>query len=213
VLVQPVVTVEEEELLAPKHAGDGLAHHVDGVRGDRSKGPRSGRTHPPPAAGRPEFCQTPHRSRMGWFGFPTLSGSGLAVHAQPHGHRLSRSNRHPIVRRSLGTLLFRVHCALIALYHAVVDAVLDVGALVLLPGEKALVSRCIICEEQWHLAFARKDELSPANGLPQPALAPAASIRLRFGFLAALLDSAIHEAQSFRNHRVGRRWPEARRIA
>src|SRR4029453_17359969 len=28
VLVQPVVTVEEEELLAPKHAGEGLAHHL-----------------------------------------------------------------------------------------------------------------------------------------------------------------------------------------
>src|SRR5271167_4763484 len=28
VLVQPVVTVEEEELLAPEHAGDGLAHHL-----------------------------------------------------------------------------------------------------------------------------------------------------------------------------------------
>ena len=31
VLVQPVVTVEEEELLAPEHAGDGLAHHVGRV--------------------------------------------------------------------------------------------------------------------------------------------------------------------------------------
>ena len=28
VLVQPVVTVEEEELFAPEHAGEGLAHHV-----------------------------------------------------------------------------------------------------------------------------------------------------------------------------------------
>ena len=31
VLVEPVVTVEEEELLAPEHAGDGLAHHVGRV--------------------------------------------------------------------------------------------------------------------------------------------------------------------------------------
>ena len=31
VLVQPVVAVEEEELLAPEHAGDGLAHHVGRV--------------------------------------------------------------------------------------------------------------------------------------------------------------------------------------
>jgi len=32
VLVQPVVAVEEVELLAPQHAGDGLAHHVGRVR-------------------------------------------------------------------------------------------------------------------------------------------------------------------------------------
>jgi hypothetical protein len=30
-LVQPVVTVEEEELLAPEHAGDGLTHHLGRV--------------------------------------------------------------------------------------------------------------------------------------------------------------------------------------
>jgi len=34
-------------------------------------------------------------------------------------------------------LLFGVHCALLALHHAVVDAVLDVRALVLLPGGTA----------------------------------------------------------------------------
>ena len=32
VLVQPVVAVEEEELLAPEHAGNGLAHHIGRVR-------------------------------------------------------------------------------------------------------------------------------------------------------------------------------------
>ncbi len=31
VLVQPVVTVEEEELLAPEHAGEGLTHHLGRV--------------------------------------------------------------------------------------------------------------------------------------------------------------------------------------
>ena len=38
VLLQPAVTVEEEELLAPEHAGDGLAHHVGRVRRDRGRG-------------------------------------------------------------------------------------------------------------------------------------------------------------------------------
>ena len=31
VFVQPVVTVEEEELFAPEHAGESLAHHLGGV--------------------------------------------------------------------------------------------------------------------------------------------------------------------------------------
>ena len=31
VFVQPVVTIEEEELLTPEHAGDGLAHHIGRV--------------------------------------------------------------------------------------------------------------------------------------------------------------------------------------
>jgi hypothetical protein len=93
---------------------------------------------------------------------------------------------------------------LIALYHAVVDAVLDVRALVLLPAEKPLVVRCVIGEEQRHLAFARKDELTQQRmGCQNRARAHAASICLRFGFSAALLDSAIHDAQSLRNHSVG----------
>ena len=37
VLVQPVVTVEEEELLAPEHAGEGLTHHVGRVFTDRRR--------------------------------------------------------------------------------------------------------------------------------------------------------------------------------
>ena len=64
------------------------------------------------------------------------------------------------MRRDLGALLFGVHRALIALHHAVVDAVLDVGALVLLPGEKPLVVRFVLGEEQRHLAFAGKDEFT-----------------------------------------------------
>ena len=37
-LIQPAVAVEEVELLAPQHAGEGLAHHVSRVRGDRWRG-------------------------------------------------------------------------------------------------------------------------------------------------------------------------------
>ena len=38
VLVQPLVTVEEVELLGPEHAGDGLAHDIGRIRGDRGRG-------------------------------------------------------------------------------------------------------------------------------------------------------------------------------
>ena len=38
VLIQPAVTVEEVELLAPEHAGDGLAHDVGRVRGEGRRG-------------------------------------------------------------------------------------------------------------------------------------------------------------------------------
>ena len=63
------------------------------------------------------------------------------------------------MRRDLGALLAGVHRALLALHHAVVDAVLDVGALVLLP-EKPLVVCFVLGEEQRHLAFAGKDEFT-----------------------------------------------------
>ena len=65
-----------------------------------------------------------------------------------------------VVRRDLGALLAGVHRVLVALHHAVVDAVLDVGALVLLPGEEPLVVGFVLGEEQRHVAFAGKDELT-----------------------------------------------------
>ncbi len=107
VLVQPVVTVEEEELLAPQHAGDGLAHHVGRVRGDRRRGHRAVelvRLLQPCGQGLVKL-----RPEAGWggFGLPCLTGSGLAGQAQPHGRRLAGSNRHTIVRRDLGALSFR----------------------------------------------------------------------------------------------------------
>jgi hypothetical protein len=55
--------------------------------------------------------------------------------------RLAGSNRHTITRRDLGAVPFGVHLALIALYHAVVEAVLDVRALVLCPRTGGLSLR------------------------------------------------------------------------
>ena len=73
---------------------------------------------------------------------------------------LTGADIEPVVRRDLGALLAGVHRVLLALHHAVVDAVLDVGALVLLPGEKPLVVCFVLGEEQRHLAFAGKDEFT-----------------------------------------------------
>jgi len=41
VLLQPVVAVEEEELLAPQHPCESLAHHPGFVRGDGGRGHRA----------------------------------------------------------------------------------------------------------------------------------------------------------------------------
>ena len=41
VLLQPAVTVEEEELLAPQHPGDRLTHHLCRIRGHRRRGHRA----------------------------------------------------------------------------------------------------------------------------------------------------------------------------
>ncbi|OPY88293.1 MAG: hypothetical protein A4E72_01355 [Syntrophus sp. PtaU1.Bin208] len=57
-------------------------------------------------------------------------------------------------------MLFRVHCRRIALYHAVIDTILDVRALIFLPGEKPLVIRLVLREEERYLTFAGKDEFT-----------------------------------------------------
>ena len=108
VLVQPVVAVEEEELLAPEHAGEGLAHHVGRVRGDRWRGDR-----PVELVGflqpggedlvkrLPEGMRLLLLSRADW----------LAGEPQAHRRRLAGADRQPVVRRDLGALLFGVHRA------------------------------------------------------------------------------------------------------
>jgi hypothetical protein len=55
-----------------------------------------------------------------------------------------------VVRCHLGALLPWVHGGLFALHHAVVDAVLDVGAFVLL-SEEPFVVRFVLGEEQRHI--------------------------------------------------------------
>ena len=154
VLVQPVVTVEEEELLAPEHAGDGLAHHVGRVLTHRWRRHRLvkliGFTKPVSE----DVIELLSK------GFALLVRRTLGE-PQANHFSLTGADIDLVVRRDLGALLFGVHCALIALHHAVVDAVLDVRTLVLLlSGEKPLVVRLVLGEEQRHLAFAGKDEFT-----------------------------------------------------
>ena len=89
------------------------------------------------------------------------SGSGEACGEPQANHcGLTGADIDLVVRRDLGALLLGVHRVLMALHHAVVDAVLDVRALVLLPGKQPLVVGFVLGEEQRHLAFAGKDEFT-----------------------------------------------------
>ena len=65
-----------------------------------------------------------------------------------------------VVRRDLRALLAGVHGILPAVDDAVVDAVLDVRALVLLPRKEPLVVGFVLGEQQRHVAFAGRDELT-----------------------------------------------------
>ena len=150
VLVQPVVTVKEEELLAPKHAGDGLAHHPGRVFTHRWRRDRLVKLIGFTQAVSEEFI------KLLTEGF-VFNVWGTLGEAQANHFALTGAYIDPVVRRDLGALLSGVYRALLALHHAVVDAVLDVGALVLLPGEKQFVVCFVFGEEQRHIAFAGKD--------------------------------------------------------
>ena len=60
------------------------------------------------------------------------------------------------MRGDFGALLVGIHGVLVAVHHAVVDAILDVGALVLLAREKPLVVGFVLGEEQRHVAIKLK---------------------------------------------------------
>src|SRR4029077_7787532 len=153
VLVQPVVTVEEEELLAPQHAGESLTHHPGGVFTHRWRRDRLikliGFTKPVPK----DFI------KLLFEGLTVLVWRTLG---EPQANHLALTSIDfdPVVRRDLGALLARVHRAMSDLHDIVVDAVPGVGTLVLLPQEKPLVVCFILGEEQRHIAFAGKDQIT-----------------------------------------------------
>ena len=152
VLVEPVVPVEEEELLAPEHAREGLTHHVgrvfaDGWRRDR-RVEVVGFTKP---GGEDVVERLPEGSLL-------LRRGAREPHANHLG--LTGADGDLVVCRDLRPLPAGVHGILAAVDDAVVDAVLDVRALVLLSRKEPLVVRFVLGEEQRHVAFARQDELT-----------------------------------------------------
>ena len=153
VLVQPVVAVEEEELLAPEHAGQGLTHHVGRVGTHRWRRDRLvelvGFTQP---VGKDLVERLAERL--------ALLVQETAGEPQANHRGLTGADIDVVVRRDLGALLLGVHRVLMALHHAVVDAVLDVGALVLLPGKQPLVVGFVLGEEQRRVAFAGEGEFT-----------------------------------------------------
>ena len=151
-LVQPVVAVEEKELFAPEHAGESLAHDIGRVRTHRRRRDRLVKrirfTHP---LGE-DLIEIPVKG---------IAHPVRRTAAEPQADHLglTGADLEPAVCRDLGALLAGVHRLLPALYHAVVDAVLDVGALVRLP-EKQRVVGFVLGEEQRHFTFAEKGEFT-----------------------------------------------------
>ncbi len=124
VLVQPVVTIEEEKLLAPQHAGESLAHHVGRVFTHRWR--RDGLVKLIGFA--KPVCK--HFLKLLPKGFALLVWRTLGE-PQANHFGLTGIYHGPVVRRDLGALLAWVYRALIALHQPIVDAILHVGALVL----------------------------------------------------------------------------------
>ena len=151
-LVEPVVPVEEEELLAPEHACQGLTHHVGGVCAHRWRRDRRvevvGFTNP---RGENVVERLPEG--------PLLLRRGAR---EPHANHfgLAGADGDRVVCGDLRTLPGGVHRTLAAVDHAVVDAVLDVRAFVVLPRKEPHVVRFVLGEEQRHVALARQDELT-----------------------------------------------------
>ncbi|OPY90220.1 MAG: hypothetical protein A4E73_02606 [Syntrophaceae bacterium PtaU1.Bin231] len=155
VLVEPVVAVEVEELLAPEHAGDGLAHDGGRVGRDGRRGHRTVKVVRLLQAGGQGPVELRAEGRCAGVASPA---GGRGGEAQPHGCRAAGRYVEPVVRRDLGALLFGVHRALIAFDDAVVDAVLDVRAVVRTARKEPGIVRFILGKEQRRPAFAEEDE-------------------------------------------------------
>ena len=146
VLVEPRVAVEEEELLAPEHAGKRLTHHARGVFAHRR--------------GRDRLIELIGLAKAvnenlieGLAKRLALPLQVTAGQPQANHTRLASPDRDVIVRSDLGAVLVRIHCVLSTVHHTLVDAVFDIGALVLSPEQPGVVG-FVFGEQQRHVAFA-----------------------------------------------------------
>ena len=198
VFVQPVIAVKKEELFVRAFLQGPVA----------SLWPR---LHSPMAAS--PTCRTRrlHEAgsrRLRQIAFRKVRASGLGElleKPQANHFGLASIDLDPVVCGNLGALLGRVHYPRFALHHAVVDAIFNKRALVLLPGEKAAPWFVSFSGESSGTSLSHERMNSPSNGCvaAPTCLAGCPGICLRFGFLGVRLDSAIHDAQLLRNHIVG----------
>ena len=153
VLVQPIVSVEEEELLAPQHPAQSLAHYHGLVFTQRWRGHRLVKFIRFTEPVREDFIKL-HPEWIALLDWTALK-KPQADHFALTGIKLDA-----VVRTNFGALFIGVHRVLFALHHVVVDAVLGVWTLVLLSGKKPLVVCFVLCEEQRHITFAGQDEFA-----------------------------------------------------
>ena len=170
VLLQPLVPVEEVELLGPEHAGERLSHHRGRVGGDRGWGHR--------AVERVRLG-LPRAERLLELRTERSCRFRCRREAEAHGGRAAGGNVQPVMGRDLGAPPIGVHPVGAPQHHAVVDPVLHVRAGARLSGEEQLVVGLVLGEEEGDVALAvehvlaqlavrRRDRSRPRRALDLP---------------------------------------------
>ena len=148
--LQPPVHIVVVELLAPQHAGQGLAHDIGLVRGE----PRRNNGSVERVGFLAARLQRRFERRPEWTGpFAVGLGQGSWRHiTEPQAHDLGCTgvDGQAVMRCRLGPLLRGVHCLCLAVDNVVVDAVLDVGAVVG-DSEETLRVGVVFREQQRHV--------------------------------------------------------------
>ena len=157
VFVEPVVAVKEEELFAPQHAGQRLPHYIGFIRRQRRRRDRAVEVIGFLLAGGKTLFEG--FGKVGG-GFAALAGSTLARQTQTYRGRLASFHRQPVMRSDLGAFLCRIDRIFCAVDDAVVDAVLDVEAVVALAWKQPFMIGFVLGKQQRNLAIAGENEFA-----------------------------------------------------